>query len=67
MRHNGSLCLQDIIYGISNSILMQFSNMKDDSGIEPIASNRFEISIIYMNKGSTPSFFYNYYCQDRKK
>jgi len=32
-------------------LLMQFSNMKDYSEIKPIASSRFEIGIIYMNRG----------------
>ena len=49
MEHSGSLCLQEIIYSVSTlTLLMQFSNMKDYSGIEPITSSRFEIGIIHV-------------------
>jgi len=49
MRYSGSLCLQEIIYSISAlTLLIQFYNMKDYSGIESIISDRFEVSIIYV-------------------
>jgi len=33
------------------TLLMQFPNMKDYLGIKPIASSRFEVGIIHVDRG----------------